>query len=134
MRNILKRLSVTSVAAVAICAATVTNANAASGGGSCSVSGAKGGMTFTNWSSSYVDISGYISDTAADGHHVGIRFRSMDNDWVTDWSWRLNYSGSGSTISFDTHASTEAGRLDAIGAQVAVREGNTIVRSCTFWA
>jgi hypothetical protein len=81
-----------------------------------------------------VDISGYVSDTSADGHHVGIRFRSMDNDWVTDWSWHLNYNGSGSTISFNTHASTNSGGLDYIGAQVAVREGGTIVRSCTFWA
>ena len=87
MGNILKRLSVTSVAAVAICAATVTDASAASGNGACSMTGVKGGMTFTNWTSSYVDISGYVSDTSADGHHVGIRFRSIDDAYVTDWSW-----------------------------------------------
>lgn len=134
MRNIWKRLSATSVAAVAICAATVTDASAAGGTAACSVTGAKGSMTFTNWTSSYVDISGWVTDTSADGHHVGIRFRSMDNDWVTDWAWRHNYAGSGTTLSFDTYASTAAGRLDSIGAQVAVLEGGTIVRSCTSWA
>ncbi|KUO21064.1 hypothetical protein [Streptomyces dysideae] len=94
----------------------MTDASAASGNGACSVTGAKGGMTFTNWMGSYVD------------------FRSMDDAWVTDWSWHLNYNGSGSTIYFDTYASHSPNRLDYIGAQVAVREGSTIVRSCTFWA
>ncbi|GHF85269.1 hypothetical protein GCM10018783_64540 [Streptomyces griseosporeus] len=113
----------------------MTDASAASGNGACSVTGAKGGMTFTNWSSSYVDISANISDTYADGHNVGIRFRSMDNDWVTDWPWHYNNSGAGSTISFKTYASTPAGQLDYIGGQVAVFDSTGhILRSCTFWA
>lgn len=53
------RLSVTGVAAVAIFATTtVTNASAASGGAACSVTGASGSATFTNWTADYVDISG----------------------------------------------------------------------------
>lgn len=32
------------------------------------------------------------------------------------------------------HAAPSGDDLDSIGAQVAVREGTTIVRSCTDWA
>lgn len=137
MGNTWKRFSVTSVAAVAIFATTtVTNANAASGGAACSVTGASGSMTFTNWTSDYVDISGWVKDTAADGHHVAIRFRSIDHytGWVTDWPWRTEYDGNGSTTSFTTYANPSGDDLDSIGAQVAVREGTKIVRSCTDWA
>ncbi|MFC4470570.1 hypothetical protein ACFPH6_39780 [Streptomyces xiangluensis] len=137
MGNTLKRLSVTGIAAVAIFATTtVTNASAASGGAACSVTGASGSATFTNWSANYVDISGWVKDTAADGHHVGIRFRSIDHatGWVTDWPWRTERDGSGSTTSFTTYARPSGDDLDSIGVQVAVREGTTIVRSCTDWA
>ncbi|CCK28020.1 putative secreted protein [Streptomyces davaonensis JCM 4913] len=137
MGNTLKRLSVTSVAAVAIFATTtVTNASAASGGAACSVTGASGSMTFTNWSANYVDISGWVKDTAADGHHVAIRFRSIDHStgWVTDWPWRTEFDGKDATTTFTTYAAPGGDDLDSIGAQVAVREGTTIVRSCTDWA
>ncbi|GAB2949617.1 hypothetical protein GCM10023080_005260 [Streptomyces pseudoechinosporeus] len=133
----MKRLSVTGIAAVAIFATTtVTNASAASGGAACSVTGASGSATFTNWSANYVDISGWVKDTKADGHHVGIRFRSIDHatGWVTDWPWRTERDGSGSTTNFTTYARPSGDDLDSIGVQVAVREGNTIVRSCTAWA
>ncbi|MFF8358434.1 hypothetical protein ACF063_33790 [Streptomyces chartreusis] len=137
MGNTLMRLSVTSVAAVAIFATTtVTNASAASGVAACSVTGASGSATFTNWTSDYVDISGWVKDTAADGHHVAIRFRSMDGGtgWVTDWSWRHEYDGNGAVTSFSTYARPTGDDLDYIGVQVAVMEGSTIVRSCTAWA
>jgi hypothetical protein len=134
MGNILKRLSVTGVAAVAIFATTtVTNASAASGGAACSVTGASGSLTFTNWSAHHVDISGWVKDTAADGHHVAIRLYSVDGGtgWVTDWPWHSEYDGNGSTLSFTTYASPSGDALDYIGAQVAVMEGNTIVRTCS---
>lgn len=128
----LKRLSVTGVAAVAIFATTtVTNASAATSAG-CSVTGASGSLTFTNWSSHHVDISGWIKDTAADGHHVAIRFTSVDGytGWVTEWPWHSNYNGNGTTVSFTTYANSSGDALDYIGAQVAVIEGSTIVRYC----
>ncbi|WP_143658498.1 hypothetical protein [Streptomyces sp. Tue6028] len=137
MGNTWKRLSVTSVAAVAIFAATtVTNASAASGGAACSVTGASGTLAFTNWTSSHVDISGWVKDTAADGHHVAIRLVSIDEGtgWVTEWPWHSEYDGNGSTNSFTTYASPTTEDLDYIGAQVAVIEGSTIVRSCTDYA
>ena len=137
MGNTLKRLSVTSVAAVAIFATTtVTNASAASGGAACSVTGASGSLTFTNWTANHVDISGWVKDTAADGHHVAIRLFSVDGGtgWVTDWPWHSEYDGNGSTTSFTTYASPSGDDLDYIGAQVAVIEGSTIVRSCSDYA
>ncbi|MFG3018193.1 hypothetical protein ACGFZQ_06505 [Streptomyces sp. NPDC048254] len=137
MGNTLKRLSVTSVAAVAIFAATtVTNASAASGGAACSVTGATGSLTFTNWSAHYVDISGWIKDTAADGHHVAIRLVSIDDStgFVTEWGWHSEYDGNDQKSSFSTYAAPSGDSLDYIGAQVAVIEGSTIVRSCTDYA
>ncbi|WP_159038215.1 hypothetical protein [Streptomyces sp. WM6386] len=137
MGNTLKRLSVTGVAAVAIFATTtVTNASAASGGAACSVTGASGSMTFTNWSDDYVDISGWVKDTAADSHHAAIRLVSLDGGtgWVTEWPWRHEYDGNGATLSFTTYAAPTVDDLDYIGVQVAVMEGGTIVRSCTDYA
>ncbi|MEU9476433.1 hypothetical protein [Streptomyces sp. NPDC048191] len=134
MGNTFKRLSVTGVAAVAIFATTtVTNASAASGAAACSVTGASGSLTFTNWTSHHVDISGWVKDNAADGHHVAIRLYSIDDGtgWVTDWPWHSDYDGNGSSLSFTTYASPSGDALDYIGAEVAVMEGNTIVRSCS---
>ncbi|MBJ7905473.1 hypothetical protein [Streptomyces sp. NPDC004100] len=130
----LKRLSVTGVAAVAIFAtATVTNASAASGGAACSVTGASGSLTFTNWTAHHVDIKGWVKDTSADGHHVAIRLYSIDDHtgWVTDWPWHANSNGNGTTLSFSTYASPSGDALDYIGAQVAVMEGSKIVRTCS---
>ncbi len=137
MAHTLKRLCVTSVAAAAIFAtATVTDASAASGGAACSVTGATGSLTFTNWTAHHVDISGWVKDTAADGHHVAIRLVSIDDStgWVTEWAWHSEYDGNGATTSFSTYASPSGDALDYIGAQVAVIEGSTIVRSCTDYA
>ncbi|WP_129307340.1 hypothetical protein [Streptomyces sp. L2] len=137
MGNTLKRLSITGVAAVAIFATTtVTNASAAGGGAACSVTGASGSLTFSNWTAHHVNISGWVKDTAADGHHVAIRFVSIDDSagWVTEWAWHSEYSGKGSTASFTTYASPSGDALDYIGAQVAVMEGSKIVRACTDYA
>ena len=138
MGNTLKRLSVTGVAAVAIFAATTVTANAATGGASCSTSGATGSLTFTNWSDNYVDISGWVKDTSADGHNVAIQLISSNGDGAppTPWPWHHNYNGNGSTLSFTTHASTSGGQLRYIGAHVAVFEGDTIVsgHTCSDWA
>ncbi|MGC4995727.1 MULTISPECIES: hypothetical protein [unclassified Streptomyces] len=137
MANTLKRLCITGVAAVAIFATTtVTNASAAGGGAACSVTGASGSLTFTNWTSHHVNISGWVKDTAADGHHVAIRFVSIDDStgWVTEWPWHSEYDGNGSTTSFTTYASPTGDDLDYIGAQVAVMEGSKIVRVCSDYA
>lgn len=137
MRNTLKRLSVTGVAALAIFATTtVTNASAASGGAACSVTGASGSLTFTNWTPRHVDISGWVKDTAADGHHVAIRLVSIDDStgWVTEWPWHSEYDGNGQTLSFSTYANPTGDDLDYVGAQVAVIEGGTIVRACSDYA
>ncbi|MFJ6084111.1 hypothetical protein ACIQI8_22170 [Streptomyces sp. NPDC092369] len=137
MGNTLKRLSVTGVAAAAIFATTtVTDASAASGVAACSVTGASGSLTFSNWTSSYVDISGWVKDNAADGHHVGIRLVSIDDGtgYVTEWPWHSDVDGNGTTISFSTYANPTGDSLDYIGAQVAVIEGSTTVRSCTDYA
>lgn len=138
MGNTWKRLSVTSVAAVAIFAATtVTNANAASGGASCSTTGATGSLTFTNWSNNYVDISGWVKDTAADSHHVAIQLISANSlPDIIYWPWRHEYDGNGSTLSFSTHASTTDNSLRHVGVHVAVFEGDKIVGglTCSDWA
>ncbi|MBY8344310.1 hypothetical protein LXH13_17025 [Streptomyces spinosirectus] len=137
MGNTLKRLCVTSFAAAAIFATTtLTDASAASGAAACSVTGASGSLTFTNWSSHHVDISGWVKDNAADGHHVAIRLVSIDDTtgWVTEWPWHSEYDGLGATNSFSTYASPSGDRLDYIGAQVAVIEGSKIVRDCTDYA
>ncbi|MGW3513391.1 hypothetical protein [Streptomyces sp. NPDC000994] len=137
MRNTLKRLSVTSVAAVAIFATTtVTNASAASGGAACSVTGASGSLTFTNWTATRVDISGWVKDTVADGYPVAIRFVSIDGGtgWVHEWPWHTNSGGNGSTLNFTTYAAPSGDRLSYIGAQVAVMNGGRIVRSCANYA
>ncbi|WP_306977399.1 hypothetical protein [Streptomyces canus] len=111
----------------------MTNASAASGGAACSVTGASGSLTFTNWTARHVDISGWVKDTAADGHHVAIRLFSVDagTSWVTDWPWHSEYRGNGATTSFSTYASPSGDDLDIIGAEVAVMEGDKIVRSCS---
>ncbi|MET7286094.1 hypothetical protein [Streptomyces sp. NPDC005573] len=132
MTNMLKRLSVTGVAAAAIFATTtVADASAATSAG-CSVTGASGSLSFTNWSSRHVDISGWVKDTSADGYHVAIRFISVDDSsgWVTEWPWHSNYSGNGTTVSFSTYASPTVDTLDYIGAEVAVMNGSKIVRTC----
>lgn len=139
MGNIWKRLSVTSVAAVAIFATTtVTNASAASGVAACSTNGASGSMTFTNWSNNYVDVSGWVKDTAADGHHVAIRLISTDGSSPVEykWPWRHEYDGNGSVLSFTTYASNSNGMLRFVGVRVAVMEGDKIVDSllCSDWA
>ncbi|MFF4112231.1 hypothetical protein [Streptomyces sp. NPDC001714] len=138
MGNTLKRLSVTGVAAVAIFAATtVTDASAASGGASCSTTGATGSLTFTNWSNNYVDISGWVKDTAADSHHVAIQLISSDgSDSVRDWPWHHEYDGKGSTLPISTHASTTDNFLRYVGVHVAVWEGDKIVGglTCSDWA
>ncbi|MFI8350919.1 hypothetical protein [Streptomyces sp. NPDC085596] len=83
-----------------------------------------------------VNISGWVKDTAADGHHVAIRFVSIDEGtgWVTEWPWHSEYDGNGSTTSFTTYASPSGDDLDHIGAQVAVIEGSKIVRVCSDYA
>lgn len=138
MGNTLKRLSVTGVATVALFAtATVTNASAASGVAACSTSGASGSMTFTNWSDNHVDITGWVKDTAADGHHVAIQLLSTDGSAQNyPWPWRHEYDGKGSTLSFSTYASNSNGWLRYIGVNVAVWEGDKIVsdRTCFDWA
>lgn len=137
MGNTLKRLSVTGIAAAAIFATTtVTDASAASGVAACSVSGASGSLKFTNWTSTHVDISGWVKDNAADGHHVAIRLVSIDDStgYVTSWPWHSNYDGNGTTTSFTTFANPSGDHLDYVGAQVAVIEGSTIVRACSDYA
>ncbi|MEV7318916.1 hypothetical protein [Streptomyces sp. NPDC093970] len=138
MVNTWKRLSVTGVAAAAIFATTtVTDASAASGGASCSTSGASGSLTFTNWSDNYVDISGWVKDTAADGHHVAIELISSNGgENLKDWTWHHEYDGNGSTLTFSTHASSTDNWLRYVGVHVAVWEGDKIVGglTCADWA
>ncbi|WP_330459356.1 hypothetical protein OIB37_22265 [Streptomyces sp. NBC_00820] len=132
MGNMLKRLSVTSVAAAAIFATTtVADASAATSAG-CSTTGASGSLSFTNWSSHHVDISGWVKDTSADGNSVAIRFISVDDSsgWVTEWPWHSNANGNGTTVSFTTYAAPTVDSLDYIGAEVAVMNSGKIVRTC----
>jgi hypothetical protein len=95
-------------------------------------------MTFTNWSNNYVDVSGWVKDTAADGHHVAIRLISTDGSSAVEykWPWRHEYDGNGSVLSFTTYASNSNGMLHFVGVRVAVMEGDQIVdsRLCSDWA
>ncbi|MGI5138978.1 MULTISPECIES: hypothetical protein [unclassified Streptomyces] len=73
-----------------------------------------------------------ISDTAADGHHVRMRFVSKQTDGkVHYWAWHKNTGGTG-TITYNTTASDSRGIFDA-GVQVARFEGDTLLNSCTDW-
>ncbi|MFF3884798.1 hypothetical protein [Streptomyces sp. NPDC001914] len=139
MGNTLKRLSVTSVAAVAIFATTtVTNASAASGVAACSTTGASGSLTFTNWSDNHVEIKGWVKDTAADGHHVAIQLLSTDGSSNNNypWPWHHEYDGKGAVLPIDTYASNPDGWLRYVGVRVAVWEGDRIFSSrvCSEWA
>ncbi|MEV6017282.1 MULTISPECIES: hypothetical protein [unclassified Streptomyces] len=136
MKNMMKRLSVTSFAAMAIFATTtVTDASAASGVAACSTTGASGSLTFSNWSDNYVDISGWVKDTVADGHHVAIQLLSSDGSAQNyPWPWHHEYDGEGSVLYVSTHASNANGWLRYIGVVVAVWEGDKIVRTCSEWA
>jgi len=133
-----KRISVAGIAATAIfTAVTVTNADAAASStysAACSTTGVKGALTFTNPTAVYSDISGWVTDNAADGHHVAIRLISNDTRNTKYWPWRHEYGGSGTTLIFETYVSDSGGDLNYLGAQVAVMEGSSVVRSCTDWA
>jgi hypothetical protein len=63
-----KWISVAAVAAAATFAPTATvSANAAVSAtytAACSVTGVKGALTFSNWTTTYVDIDGWVSDNA----------------------------------------------------------------------
>src|SRR5215813_12522084 len=73
----------------------------------CTTTGASGLLRISNWDNpgSTVGIHMEISDTAADGHHVRMRFVSKQTDGkVHYWEWHKNTGGTG-TITYNTTAS-----------------------------
>ncbi|MEV3857738.1 hypothetical protein AB0J38_25860 [Streptomyces sp. NPDC050095] len=138
MNRTLARFSVAAISMAALVAATSTgSAYAATGAAGCSISSASGGATFTNWTSSHVDIQGMnVYDLAADGHHVAIRLWSYGAKGSAShaWPWHHNYAGKDTSIIFNTTASNAYGPLTHLGVEVATMEGSTIISYCLDWA
>lgn len=87
---------------------------------------------FKNWSATHVDMALKVTDEAADGHHVAIRFVSY-NSTTGDykyWSWHHLYDGNGSQQIWETYANDSTGHLNKIGIQAAVMEGSEVISNC----
>ena len=139
MKKSLKRVTVISVAAAALFAATSTGSAQAIGinaRADCTITGGNGAALFQNWTNNYTDISMNTMDTAADRHHTAVRFisKSSVNGSIRYWSWHHNYKGADKILRVSTSASTARGGLSHIGIQVAVMEGSEVLRSCKDWA
>lgn len=95
------------------------------------VQGAYGGGSEHMASRTFLDdVSLYVKDTRADGHHVRIRLLTRRDDGTTHfWPWHAVYSGSGTSNSWSTTA-TDSGGIRLIQHEVAVFEGDTRLGTC----
>ncbi|WP_406368213.1 hypothetical protein [Streptomyces sp. NBC_01546] len=123
--------------AILATAATAGTAQAESRGTiSCSTTGAEGEVNWSHWASDYssIDLGLHVIDTAADGHHVKVRFVSENLGHVrTYWPWRSFYDGSGAGQAWYTSAQNGRNGIYILGMQVARYEGNTMLNSRTCW-
>ncbi|MFC9678448.1 hypothetical protein [Streptomyces sp. NPDC056948] len=102
----------------------------------CTTTGASGAIKITNWydPTAKVGLEFNLSDISPDNHHVRMRLVSEQyNGKRVNWPWRKNFDGSGTTKTWTSSASDDAG-LHEIGVQVARFEGDTLLNSCTDWA
>ncbi|MFD4179088.1 hypothetical protein [Streptomyces anulatus] len=131
MRNTLTTMG-TAAGAFLLVMGTASTAAAADYWEECALVDVRGQGWFDNWTASRVDISLQVQDTKADGHHVAIRFISMDKrtNKYKSWPWRHNYDGAGTSKYWDTYASDSNGRLNSIGIQAAVMEGSEVISNC----
>ncbi|MFJ2565836.1 MULTISPECIES: hypothetical protein [unclassified Streptomyces] len=105
----------------------------------CSTTGARGSVGVTSptgdlWNYGTFKLAMSVSDTAADGHHVQIRFLSKEvgNSRTVKWPWHSLTSGNGTTLTFSTTAKDAYGITDT-GVEVATFEGSTLLNHCTAW-
>ncbi|MCX4725914.1 hypothetical protein [Streptomyces sp. NBC_01306] len=102
----------------------------------CTPAGAAGGFTETGWTGAKasVKLELYVSDIRSDGHHVAVRFLSVNSYLkIKYWAWHSNYDGLDHTSRWNTTASDSEG-LYYTGVQVATLEGSKIISYCTDWA
>ncbi|MFJ5225477.1 hypothetical protein [Streptomyces sp. NPDC088400] len=126
------------IAAAAAITLTLTASGTAQADGfegtlACSTTGAKGSIYYNNWHGpdATINMSISLNDTAADGHHVRVRFLSKNTFGTTKyWAWRSITGGSGTGNAWYTTASDSGGLFD-IGVQVARFEGDQMLNSCT---
>ncbi|MFF6876778.1 hypothetical protein ACFY9S_15865 [Streptomyces sp. NPDC012474] len=101
----------------------------------CTTTGASGAVKITNWHGpgARVGLEFNLSDIEPDNHHVRIRLISEQyNGKRVNWPWRKNFGGSGTTETWTSSASDDAG-LHELGVQVARFEGDRLLNSCTDW-
>ncbi|MBW8798437.1 MAG: hypothetical protein JF597_34130 [Streptomyces sp.] len=139
MRN-LRRIATVCGLAAACTLAFGTSADATTYYASCSTTGAKGSMgadypSGDLWEYDTFKIAMSVTDTAADGHHVQIRFLSKEvgNSGTVKWPWHSFTSANGDTFTFSTTAQDDYG-IVATGVEVARYEGSTYLNSCTDWS
>ncbi|MFD8812139.1 hypothetical protein ACFV23_11785 [Streptomyces sp. NPDC059627] len=125
--------------AAVVTVAITSSASATTYNASCSTTGAQGSMGASYpsgdlWEYDTFNIAMSVTDTAADGHHVQIRFLSKEvgNSGVVKWPWHSFTSAKGDTFTFSTTAQDDYG-IVATGVEVAVYEGSTYLNSCTDW-
>jgi len=77
------------------------------------------------------DVDLHVTDTLADGHHVGVRLVTTRPDGSLHyWTWHELFAGNGSSQAWHTTATDSAG-IQRVQAEVAVMEGSSIVGHCT---
>jgi hypothetical protein len=100
----------------------------------CTTTGSSGSSTVSGWNTGPNDkltIQMTVRDTAADGHHAAIRFKTQGYNGVWhDYAWHSDYNGNGTSITVNTTAQDIANGIFGIGIDVATMEGNTVLHSC----
>ncbi len=111
----------------------------AGGTAKCSTTGARGSMGTTrpsgdHWPYAEFKVALSVTDTAADDHHVRVRFlhKPVGSQQVFTWPWRSLTSGHGDTLTLSTTAQAEGGIAET-GVEVARFEGSRKLNSCTDW-
>ncbi|MFJ9709894.1 hypothetical protein [Streptomyces sp. NPDC101234] len=93
---------------------------AASGGGDQSYTG----------KNSLADVSLYVKDLRADGHHVAVRLVTRRSDGSNHyWSWHHLYAGEGTDQTWNTTA-TDSGGIHTVWRQIGIFEGDSLLNSC----
>lgn len=126
--------AVTVVAAVTLVGQASSPASAAVAVASCTATGVGGSVNvdgYTAGSHNYPHVYLSLTDNAADGHHVRIRFVSLSMAGPHHYyKWHALYDGKGSSKGWETSAYSAA-TTAGFAVQAAVYEGDTQIRYCT---
>ncbi|MFE5406312.1 hypothetical protein ACFQ9Z_34260 [Streptomyces sp. NPDC056580] len=100
----------------------------------CTATGVSGTVNvdgYTAGSHNYPYVYLSLADTAADGHHVRIRFISLSAAGPhTYYPWHALYDGNGTSTGWSTSAYSAA-TTAGFAVQAAVYEGDDQIRYCT---